>query len=307
MRNPTDMADVDISVVIPAYNGGQTIGSCLDAVQQASGGRHVEVIVVNSSPDATSELIRRGFPDVTVIQSEARLSAGAARNMGVSRARGKLIFFLDQDCIVPKDWMGRLERHLRDSSVSGAGGSVGIRNLSNLSGCALYFLEFLNHFPCGRPAERDGNFLVACNCVFRADVVRVVPFPDQTLGEDILFSKELHTRGFQIIYDPSVAVLHHNREGWREFFEYNNKMGRASANYHKLIKLWWAAPVLRFPSLAFLAPIAVLPTIALDLLRSRPSYLFRFFLLSPMCLAGNLVWARGFWRQARANRRRRLG
>src|SRR5204863_7014618 len=115
-----------------------------------------------------------------------------------------------------------------------------------------------------------------------------------TLGEDILLSKELRTRGFTIVYDPRSEVLHQNREGWNTFFEYNRKMGRAAADYHALIQLWWAAPVLRHPHLAFLAPLAVLPSIAWDLLQSHPSYLLRFLLLAPICLLGNLVWANSF-------------
>ena len=36
-----------------------------------------------------------------------------------------MIAFTDQDCIVPPDWIARLEAHLRDSSIAGAGGAWG--------------------------------------------------------------------------------------------------------------------------------------------------------------------------------------
>ena len=93
------------------------------------------------------------------------------------------------------------------------------------------------------------------------------------------------------IGENNGEVLHHNREGWQEFFDYNRKMGRSAASYHRVLRRWWAGPFLKFPMLAFLAPVVILPSIAFALVRSRWSYLFRFVLLSPMCLAGNLVWA----------------
>ena len=290
--------------MIPAYFGAHTIADCLASIERATRGRDREIIVVESSGDATAEIVRQRFPDVVLIRSAERLSAGGARNRGAARARGRLVFFTDQDCIVPSDWIDRLERHLEDPSVGAAGGAVGIRNPSNLSGCAVYFLEFLKHFPGNGPPRRDENFLVGCNSAFRADVLQKMSFPDQTLGEDVLLSHALRRHKFGVVYDPRSEVRHHNREGWGEFFNYNRKMGRSAARYHHVLLRWWAAPFLRIPALAFLAPMVILPSIALDLARSRLSYFFRFLLLSPMCLLGNLVWASAFRRQVLEMRRK---
>jgi GT2 family glycosyltransferase len=297
VQEPPPERSVDISVVIPAYFGSATIADCLESVRLAIQERRAEIIVVDSSGDATAEIIRRQFPDVVLITSESRLSAGAARNRGAAAARAPLVFFTDQDCIVPRDWIDRLEEHLKDETIGAAGGAVGIRNPAELGGCAVYFLEFLYHFPRNHPPRLNDNFLVGCNSVYRAEALRKVSFPDQTLGEDVLFSHALRTSGFGVVYDSRVEVLHQNREGWREFFDYNRKMGRSAAIYHDRIQRWWIAPFFHAPMLAYLAPAAILPSIGFDLLRSRFSYFLRFLMLSPMCLLGNLVWANAFRRQ----------
>jgi GT2 family glycosyltransferase len=307
LKDQPSFGQIDISVVIPAYGGARTIADCLESVERATRGRRREIIVVESSGDATSEIVSQRFPGVVLIRSEERLSAGAARNRGAAEARGQLIFYTDQDCVVPSDWIDRLERHLDDPSAGAAGGAVGIRNPSNLSGCAVYFLEFLNHFPGNGSPRRDENFLVGCNSMYRAEALRAVSFPDQTIGEDVLFSHELRRNGFGVVYDPRIEVRHQNREGWGEFFNYNRKMGRSAASYHEVLQRWWIAPFLRVPSLAFLAPVVILPSIALDLARSRWSYFFRFLLLSPMCLLGNLVWAGAFRRQVLETRAQGAG
>jgi cellulose synthase/poly-beta-1,6-N-acetylglucosamine synthase-like glycosyltransferase len=161
----------------------------------------------------------------------------------------------------------------------------------------VYFLEFLKHFPRSGPPQRDRNFLVGCNSAFPARVLRDVGFPDQTLGEDVLLSHVVRSRNLGVVYDPGIEVLHQNREGWGEFINYNRKMGRSAANYHRVLRRWWVRPFLRMPILAFVAPIVILPSVAFSLARSRWSYLMRFLLLSPMCLVGNLVWASAFRRQ----------
>jgi glycosyltransferase involved in cell wall biosynthesis len=297
----------ELSVVIPAYFGARTIAACLESIHRATRNRRAEIIVVDSSGDATGEIVRERFPGVTLICSKTRLSAGGARNRGAALAKGRLIFFTDQDCIVPADWIDRLERHLDDASIDAAGGAVGIRDPSNLSGCALYFLEFLNHFPGTGAPQRNANFLVGCNSAYRADLLRRVQFPDQTLGEDVLFSHLLHTKGAGVLYDPSIEVRHYNRRGWGQFFDYNRKMGQMAAKYHDVMRLWWTRPFFRAPALTFLAPLVILPWIGFNLLHSRWSYFLRYLLLLPMCLLGNLAWAREFRLQVLELRARGTG
>lgn len=297
---------VDISVIIPAYHGAATIAACLTSVQRAAEGRRAEIIVVESSGDRCSEIVREQFPDVTLVLSPTRLSAGAARNRGVAMARGRLMFFVDQDCVVPHDWIAALEKHFADPATGGAGGSLGILNPESLTGCGVYFLEFFRHFPQDRPPLRNRNFLLGCNSAYRPELLRDGGFPDQTLGEDVLLSHQMRQQGFKLAYDPRVEVLHRNREGREQFFRYNTKMGTASAADQVILKRPRSWLFLRFPILAFLTPAVVLPAIFVRLLRSskRTTYLPIFLRLLPLCLAGNLVWAAAFRREVLASRRR---
>ena len=297
---------VDISVVIPAYHGAATIAACLESVQRATEGRRAEIIVVDSSGDRCGEIVREQFPKVTCVLSPTRLSAGAARNRGIAMARGRILFFVDQDCVVPPDWIAALEKHFADPAVGGAGGSLGILNPESLTGCGVYFLEFFRHFPHDGPPQRNRNFLLGSNCAYRPDVLRDNGFPDQTLGEDVLLSHQMRSQGFDLVYDPRVEVLHRNREGREQFFQYNTKMGTASAADQLIMKRLRSRLFLRFPILAFLTPAVVLPVIFVRLLRcsKRRTYLPTFLRLLPLCLAGNMVWAAAFRREVLASRRR---
>ena len=290
----------EISIVVPTYNGERTVVDCLRSVRAAVGDRYAEIIVSDSSTDSTADLIAQQFPEVRLLRSKTRMSAGAARNRGAAASCGRLLFFTDQDCVVPSDWLTRLEAHLSDPSIDGVGGAVGIRNPTSASGCALYFLEFLYHFPARRDPQRDTTFLVGCNAAYRAHVLRAVSFPDQTIGEDVLFGRQVRHHGFHTLYDPTLEVLHQNKEGWRTFFAYNHRMGQASADYQHALGRRSGAIALRYPALAFGAPIVILPSIARRLMSSHRSYFRRFSVVAPMCLVGNLCWATGFWTQARA-------
>lgn len=293
----TPLPDGTVSIVIPAYQGRRTITACLESLTTQRGIGRSEIIVVESSGDGSADIIERSFPSTTVVRAPERLSAGAARNWGASLARGRFILFIDQDCIAPRDWVARLVHLLRHPGVEAAGGSIGIANPSNLSGAAVYFIEFLHHFPHRGGPRPDAPFLLGCNAGYRAEVLQAVQFPDQTLAEDVLFTHRVRTAGYGVAYDPEITVLHHNRSGWGEFFAYAKKMGRASAEYHASIDRPWIRPFLHWPILIFPASLLVSPLIGLRLLRSPWKYLGIFMLVAPVCVLGNLAWAAAFRRR----------
>lgn len=298
---PKDCPDActapQISVVIPAWNGLRTIADCLNSVRRAVGDRCVEILVIESSGDGSRELIRDQFPDVRLILPAGRLQVGAARNVGLALARGAVVCFVDQDCTVPEDWFDRIVPLFKEPTVAAAGGSIGVRNPRNLSGMGVYFLEFFRHVPESGPARNCDEFLLGCNLAVRRSLFPAVQFPEQTLGEDVLYSAALRRSGLRLLYLPRVTVRHWNRSGWGEFFRYNRCMGIAAADYHQTLQTPVIRPILRFPILVLLTPPVNCLHILWRLLRTRSGMLPMFLLLSPMCLLGNCWWAFAFFRR----------
>lgn len=104
--NPT------VSVVIPVYNGAKYVGEALESVF-AQTLRPSEVIVVDDgSTDGTGEVVR-GFETVTYVY-QANAGASAARNLGVDRASGEYIAFLDHDDVWSPFKLERQVALLRD-------------------------------------------------------------------------------------------------------------------------------------------------------------------------------------------------
>ena len=99
-----------VSVVIPAYRCGATLGRALDSVlcQDVS----LEVLVVDDcSPEDLTEVRRRyeGDSRVRFLKNQRNLGAAGSRNRGVALASGAYIAFLDAD-----DWWeeGKLFRQI---------------------------------------------------------------------------------------------------------------------------------------------------------------------------------------------------
>jgi GT2 family glycosyltransferase len=281
-------------VIIPAWNGHATIADCLQSVRRASQSWNVEILIVESSGDAARDIVRAQFPEVRLIIPAGRLQVGAARNLGLTHATGELAFFVDQDCTVPENWFDRVVPFFKDSAVGAVGGSLGVRNPRNWSGMGVYFLEFFRHIPENREAADCVGFLLGCNLAVRRTLFPQVQFPEQTLGEDVMYSNAVRMAGFRLLYAPQISAKHWNRTGWDEFFRYNGKMGAAAAGYHGKLRSPVVRPFLYFPPLILLTPPFNLLHVLMRLARARSGLLPLFLLLSPICLMGNIWWAIAF-------------
>ncbi len=97
-----------VSVIIPAHNAEAFLDDCLSSVQGQSSDIAREVIVVDDgSSDATAAIASRHAGVVCLTQPHRGPSA--ARNAGISLARGEFIAFLDADDLWP---MGKLAAQL---------------------------------------------------------------------------------------------------------------------------------------------------------------------------------------------------
>lgn len=86
-----------LSVITPCYNGEKTIADAIESVK-AQCRLDVELIIVDDgSTDRTADICHKYESDtVRYIYTENR-GAGHARNLGISKARGEWITFLDAD------------------------------------------------------------------------------------------------------------------------------------------------------------------------------------------------------------------
>jgi GT2 family glycosyltransferase len=112
-------AKVNLSVVIPTFNGADTIGDQLDALAAQNWKGFLEVVVSdNGSTDdtrAVASSYSERFSRLTIVDSSGVSNAAHARNVGASVATGDCLLFLDDDDRVGDGWLeamaAALERH----------------------------------------------------------------------------------------------------------------------------------------------------------------------------------------------------
>lgn len=106
---------MDVSVIIPLFNVEKYVEQCIDALlgQDYPEDRYEIIGVDNNSTDRTAELVS-GYPRVRFIK-ERKTGAYAARNSGISAAKGKIIAFTDGDCVPQRDWISCIAVGMREA------------------------------------------------------------------------------------------------------------------------------------------------------------------------------------------------
>ena len=101
-----------ISVIIPVFNAEKYLKRCVDSVLKSLGDLSGEVLLVdNDSSDDSLALCReyaKKYPKIVSVSQCHTPGAAAVRNFGVSKAKGKYIWFIDADDWISEDAITKL-------------------------------------------------------------------------------------------------------------------------------------------------------------------------------------------------------
>jgi len=122
-----DMSDIRVSVIIPIYNAERHLEECLDSCLSQDL-EQIEIICVNDgSTDNTGKILERystAHANIVVLNQENQ-GAGAARNLGMTYARGEFVAFMDSDDYYPDQYaLKKLYKAAIEKEVLVCGGSL---------------------------------------------------------------------------------------------------------------------------------------------------------------------------------------
>ena len=292
------------SIVIPSYCSAGTIGLCLSALLNQDFNQAYEIIVVDSSPDETPDIIRRDFPQVELIHLVQQTDPAQARNIGARQARGEIVAFIDSDCVAAPDWLDRLYTTLQ-AGYDAVGGAIANHNGETLVSWAGYFCEFREFLPVG-PARNVDNLTLGNVAYRRKTFWDIGGFPAGYFPqEDQVFHRRLRQRGLKIRFDPQIIVAHHHRSKWQAFLKHQRHIGWANARVLKKVNFSGAEfarrrwlVIMALPALLlfrFIRTLLICRNIEQGLVWRQPFLIW-------LCWLGMCCWGLGFLERAFAIR-----
>jgi GT2 family glycosyltransferase len=225
-----------VSVCIVNWNCRALLHACLKSLRPALQKVRLEVIVVdNASTDGAAAMVARCFHRVVLIRNRTNVGFARANNQAARRARGRYLFFLNNDTVVPPGALRRLLDFARQNPEAGLVGPR-LRNgqgriQTSCRGCPTVgallhrttvlrwtglFRRAYRRFrerDTDRETTRPVDVLIGAALLMRRKVFAEVGRWDEKYtfgGEDIDLCARVGKK-YAVVYHPDVEITHYGR------------------------------------------------------------------------------------------------
>lgn len=209
-QSVTGQSSVDVSVVVPVFNGEKDIGECLARILD-SVGCNFEILVVNDASTDQTQVIAEdaGVRVVTLLEQSG---PAVARNRAVKACRGEIVVFVDCDVMIPSDTLRDLKEHLEENQYAAVFGSY---DLNPKAGNLVSVYKNLMHHYYHQQSNREAHtFWSGCGAIKKVVFEELGGF-NQAFArpsiEDIELGMRISEAGYSIGSVPGIQVQHTKR------------------------------------------------------------------------------------------------
>lgn len=204
-------SDPFVSVVFATYNREEMLKECLESIfNQSYPKDKYEVIVVNDgSTDGTEEVLKeyeRRAPCKLKWFSQENKGAAIAFNLGIYNAKGEIIGFTADDCIVEPTWIEQAVSYFEDEKIGCVQGIIASQPYNENK------LEHLFEIAYGVTHTEDTGRYAGANMFYRKKaIVEAGCFDLEVVwGEDTDLAYKVKRMGYEIIFcgEKTMIVYH---------------------------------------------------------------------------------------------------
>jgi glycosyltransferase involved in cell wall biosynthesis len=197
-----------VSVIIPVFSDSKRLRICLSALEnQTYPNDKYEVIVIDNGPDEEVSPLVSAYRQ-TKATYESIPGSYAARNKGLSVAKGEVIAFTDSDCIPAVDWIEKgVASLLRIPNCGLVAGEIDVFFKDPLRPTAVELYDKIRGFE-QRDFLENRHYGATANIFTFMEIVHNVGFFNENLisGGDKEWRQRVYAAGFNQVFADDAQV-----------------------------------------------------------------------------------------------------
>ena len=107
-----------VSVIVPIYNTEKYLKNCIDSLLKQNF-ENYEIIVINDLSPGNAEEIIKSYNDkkIVYIKNKTNKGIGYNRNLGIKKAKGEYVCFIDSDDYVKEDFISKMYNYSKENNL----------------------------------------------------------------------------------------------------------------------------------------------------------------------------------------------
>lgn len=220
------------SFIILTRNRKDLLKKCLDSLKKYERSNQI-IVVDNNSEDGTLEMLEKYKKDIQLIKNRKNLGVGKGRNIGIKKAKGDYLIFLDDDTYIANTTFKRIIKFMDENKEIGIVGPKILYPSGKLQESARTFPTPLSLLWRGTFLSKFfpnmkfySNYLMkdklnkvqevdwvmgACLVIRRKAIEQIGMFDDQyfLVYDDVDFCFRAGKKDWKVVYYPDSLIYHY--------------------------------------------------------------------------------------------------
>lgn len=189
-----------VSIIVPVYNSENTIRKCVDSILNQTY-QNIEILLINDgSTDKSLQVISHLNDERIIVIDKKNEGVAKTRNLGIKKATGKYIMFIDNDDFIDKDYIEKYYTSIEEGFDLVIGGYKRVNQDNKIiysqSIKDYKWSKYIIVSPWARIIKKE--FLIKNN----------IEFLSYKIGEDVYFSLLMYS------YNPKIKIIDYTGYNW---------------------------------------------------------------------------------------------
>ena len=223
-----------VDIIIATRNNGEILHQALNSVKKQTFSNYQCYVIDDCSTDDTAKIVPNEFPWVKFLSSKEWHGPSYSRNIAIAKGNAPFIVTLDDDVVIPPDWLKEMVEFISFSHTIGAVSSQLRSGYSHdtLMGMGGFFAangmgsDICFNVPFKKAqnlASRSMRVIFACTAAMimrRSAFEKTGGFDSRYLyfSEDYDLGLRMNSCGYLVLYNPKAVAYHYYHKAARQNF-----------------------------------------------------------------------------------------